>query len=132
GAEDMAIEAVGALGNFVFDNIEESEIVGGPGGAGDALDTQGEEFVGEEFVGVEILDFENELAETGVVRGIGEEMIVVTDIEGAETEEGMAFGKGVEVERISSLAGLAAWPGREEGSWMRQWMGYCLPSSVRM
>jgi len=89
----MAIEAVGALGNFVFDDVEEGEIVGGPGGAGDALEAER-----EEFVGVEILDFEDELAETGVVRGIGEETIVVADVEGAEAEEGVAFGEGVEIE----------------------------------
>jgi hypothetical protein len=89
----MAVEAVGTLGDLVFDDVEESEIVDGPSGAGDALDAQG-----EEFVGVEILDFEDELAETGVVRGIGEETIVVADIEGAETHEGVAFGEGVEIQ----------------------------------
>jgi hypothetical protein len=65
--KDVAVEAVGTLGDLVFDDIEEGEIVGGPGGAGGALDAYG-----EEFVGVEILDFEDELAEAGVVCGIGE------------------------------------------------------------
>jgi len=65
--KNVAVEAVGTLGNLVFDDIEEGEIVGGPGDAGGALDPEG-----KEFVGVEILDFEDELAETGVVRGIGE------------------------------------------------------------
>jgi hypothetical protein len=105
GAEDMAIEAVGALGNFVFDDVEECEIVGGPGGAGDTLDAEG-----EEFVGLQILDFEDELAETGVVRGIGEETIVVTDVERAEAEEGVAFGKGVEVQEdflVRRIGGVA-------------------------
>jgi hypothetical protein len=89
----VAIEAVGALGDLIFDDIKEGEIVGGPGGAGDAFDADR-----EELVGVEILDFEDELAETGVIRGIGEEAIVVADVEGAEAEEGVAFGEGVEVE----------------------------------
>jgi len=114
GAEDMAIEAVGALGNFVFDDIEESEIVGGPDGAGDALDAEG-----EEFVGLQILDFENELAETGVVRGIGEETIVVTDGEGAEAEEWMAFSEGIEIEEdflVSRIGGVACGRGRFLGA----------------
>jgi hypothetical protein len=93
GAEDMTIETVGALGDLVFNDVEEGEIIGGPGGAGDALDAEG-----KEFMGMEILDFEDELAEAGVVRGIGEEAIVVADVEGTKAEEGVAFGKGVEVE----------------------------------
>jgi hypothetical protein len=92
---------VGTLGDFVFNDVKEGEIVGGPGGTGDTLDTEG-----EEFVGVEILDFEDELAETGVVRGIGEETIVVADVEGAETHEGMAFGEGVEVEEDFLRGGM--------------------------
>ena len=35
----MAIEPVRALGGFVFDGVEERAIVGGPGSAGDALDS---------------------------------------------------------------------------------------------
>jgi len=93
GAEDVAIEAVRTLGDLVFDDVEESEIVGGPGGAGDTIDAEG-----QEFVGVEILDFENELAEAGVVCGIGKESIVVADGEGAEAEKGVALGEGVEVQ----------------------------------
>ena len=41
GAEDVAKELMGALGNFVFDDIEEGAIVGGPGGGGDTLDAEG-------------------------------------------------------------------------------------------
>ena len=90
GAEDVAIELVGALGDFVFDDVEEGAVVGGPGGGGDALDAEREEFVGEE-----ILDFEGVLAEAGGVRGVGEEVIVVADFEDAEAEEGVAFGEKV-------------------------------------
>jgi len=93
GAEDVAIEAMGTLGNLVFNDVEEGEIVGGPGGAGGAFDAEG-----EEFVGLQILYFEDELAEAGVVRGIGEPAIVVADVEGAEAEEGVAFREGVEIE----------------------------------
>src|SRR5882762_5450775 len=41
-AENMAIEAIGALRGFVFDGVEEAAIVGGPGGTGDALDSNGQ------------------------------------------------------------------------------------------
>src|SRR5713226_2311593 len=39
--EDVAIEAVRALGSFVFDGAEERAVVGGPGGASYALDSNG-------------------------------------------------------------------------------------------
>jgi len=46
----MAIEAVGTLGDFVFDCVEEGAIVGGPGGAGNAFNLEGQERVsGEVF-----------------------------------------------------------------------------------
>ena len=128
GAEDVAIEAVGTLGDLVFDDVEEGEIVGGPGGAGDALDAER-----KEFVGFEILDFEDELAEAGVVRGIGEEAIVVADVEGAKAEEGVAFGESVEIEENFLGRGFGGVAIAGEGvSCLRQWMGYCLPSSVRV
>ena len=79
GIKDVAEELVGALGDFVFDDIEEGAIVGGPGGGGDTLDAEG-----EEFVGAEILDFEGVLAEAGGVGGVGEEVVVVTDFEDAK------------------------------------------------
>src|SRR6267154_2325346 len=41
-AKNVTIEAVRALGGFVFDRVEERAIVGGPRGAGDALDSNWE------------------------------------------------------------------------------------------
>src|SRR6266404_349911 len=84
-AEDVAVEAVGALGGFVFDGIEERAIVGGPGGAGDALDSNG-----ESLAGGQILDLQRVLAEAGGVERVGEQGIVVADGEGAEAEKGVA------------------------------------------
>ena len=42
GAEDVAIQAMRALGDFIFDDVEESKTVGSPGGAGDAFNVEGE------------------------------------------------------------------------------------------
>jgi hypothetical protein len=39
-AKDVTIEAVRTLGNFVFDDVEESKTVSGPGGAGNAFDAE--------------------------------------------------------------------------------------------
>jgi len=90
GAEDVAEESVGALGDFVFDDVEEGAVVGGPGGAGDALDAE------REHRGViQISDFERVLAEASGVRGVGEEGIVVADFEDTEAEEGVALGENV-------------------------------------
>ena len=37
-AENMTVQAIGALGRLVFDGVEERAIVGSPSRAGDALD----------------------------------------------------------------------------------------------
>ncbi len=101
GAEDVAIDLVRALGDFIFDDIKEGAIVGSPGGAGDTLDVEGE------HGGIrEILDFEGVLAEAGGVRGVGEEGIVVADFEDAEAEEGVAFGQEIQIEE-DLLGGIA-------------------------
>jgi hypothetical protein len=84
---------VGALGDFVFDDVEEGAVVGGPGDAGDALNAEG-----KKRRVLEIFDLESVLAEAGGVRGEGEEGIVVADFEDAETEEGVAFGEDIEIE----------------------------------
>src|SRR5437016_3604163 len=89
----MTIEAVGTLGGFVFDCVEKGSVVGSPGDAGDACD-----FKWQKRVSSEIFDFECVLAEAGDVGGVGEELVVVADVKGAETEEGVAFGKGVQVQ----------------------------------
>src|SRR5713226_1540811 len=70
--EGMAIEAVGALGGFVFDSVEERAIVGGPGRTGDALDA-----LGGDFAGAQVLDLQRVLPEAGSVERIGEQEIVV-------------------------------------------------------
>jgi len=90
GTEDVAIETVGALGNFVFDCVEEGLVVGSPGGARGAFD-----FEGQECIGGEILYLKCVLAEAGNVGGAGEELVVVADFEGTEAEEAVAFGEGV-------------------------------------
>src|SRR6267142_1035560 len=41
-AENVAIQAVGALRSFVFDGVEERVIVGSPRGAGDTFDSNWE------------------------------------------------------------------------------------------
>ena len=116
----VAIEAVRALGGLVFDGVEERAIVGGPGGAGDALDA-----LGKCVAGAQILDLQRVLAEAGGVERVGEKMIVVADVERAEAQERMAFGQSVQIEQ-------AVLPGSLSASSLRQWIGYCLPSSVRV
>ncbi len=115
----MTIEAIGALGGLVLHGVEERAIVGGPGGAGDPLDA-----FGKRLGGAEILDVQGVLAEAGGVERIGQQMIVVADVEGTEAEEGVAFGQRVQVEQ--------EFFGRVFGFARRQWIGYCLPSSVRV
>jgi hypothetical protein len=85
-AEDVAIKAMGTLGEGIFDYVEEMAVVGGPGGGGDAFDAEG-----QEFGGTEIFDLERVLAEAGDVGGVGEELVVVGDFEATEAEEGMAL-----------------------------------------
>lgn len=86
-AEDVAIKAMGTLGEGIFDYIEEKAVIGGPGGGGDAFDAEG-----QEFGSAEILDLQRVLAEPGGVGGIGEEVVVVRDFKRAEAEEGVALG----------------------------------------
>jgi hypothetical protein len=85
--QGVTIEAVGSLGERIFDDVEEMAVVGAPGGGGDAFDAEG-----QEFGGTEVFDLQRVLAEAGSVGGVGEEMIVVGDLERAEAEEGVALG----------------------------------------
>src|SRR5713226_5173429 len=48
-AKNVAIKAVGAFGGFVFDGVEEGAIVGGPGGASYALDSNGKRLASVEI-----------------------------------------------------------------------------------
>ena len=89
-AESVAIETMGPLGDGIFDDEEKVAVVGGPGGGSDAFDAEG-----QEFERTQVFDLERVLAETGGVCGVGEEMVVVGDLERAEAEEGMALGQGV-------------------------------------
>src|SRR5262249_2617923 len=73
-AEPVAIEAMRALGDFIFNGIKERAIVGGPCGGRDALDAER-----KGFVGLEILDLEGELAISGRIECESEEMVVVGD-----------------------------------------------------
>src|SRR5260370_3817807 len=68
---DVAIEAVGALGGFVFDSVEERAVVGRPGGTGDGLDANG-----QRLASAQIFVLQRVLPEAGSVEGIGEDEIV--------------------------------------------------------
>src|SRR5579862_9967316 len=65
-AQRVAIEAVGALGDLVFHDIEEMAAVGRPDGGGNAFGPKG-----KKFAVPEVLDLEGVLAEAGGVGGIG-------------------------------------------------------------
>ena len=93
GAENVTVKAMGALGEFVFEGVEECAIVGGPGDAGDAL-----EGFRKDRVGLEVFHEERELAVAGGVCGISEITIVFADFEGFDREKGIAFGELVKVQ----------------------------------
>ena len=120
-AEGVAVEPVMALGLFVFDRVEEGGIVIGPHDGTDALGG-----VGEGLTGAQVLDVQRVLAEAGVVDGVGEQVLIVGDGEGAESHEGLADGKLVAVENdlLGCVQGV-------ESPLRRQWMAYCEPSTVR-
>src|SRR5215472_10191733 len=103
--ESMAVQAVGALGNGVLDHVEEMATVGGPRSGGHPLGAKR-----EEFAALEILDLQSVLAEAGDVGGIGQKLVVVRDFKGAQAQEAVAFGQGVEVEE--QLVRGALWSGR--------------------
>ena len=113
-AEGVAEDAVLALGDFVLGGVEEGARVVGPGEGADAFGG-----VGKIGPGAQVADVEGVLAEAGGVSGVGEEVAVGADGEGAEGHEGMAFGEDVDVE--DDLLGLGGVEGRVEvGSWRRR------------
>jgi hypothetical protein len=89
----MAIEAMGPLGDGVFDHVEQMPVVGGPGGRGDPFGAEG-----QQVSGAEIFDFQRVLAEPGGVGRIGEEMVIVGDFKRTEAQKGMAPGESIQVE----------------------------------
>ena len=117
-AERVAVELELALLLFVFDGVEEGEVVGRPGHGADALDR-----AGEGLAGFEVLDVERVLAEAGEVDGVGEPAAVVGDVGGADGEEGLAFGELVAVEDDFFGTSREPWTVPR----LRQKMEYCLP-----
>src|SRR6476660_4954289 len=75
-AKAVTIETMGALGDRIFDHIEEVAVVGGPGGSGHTLGSEREEFTGSQ-----VFDLQGVLAEPGGVGRVGEEVVVVGDFE---------------------------------------------------
>lgn len=107
----MAEDFVLALGGLVFGGVEEGAGVGGPGEGAGALGGVGE--VGPGAKGwIITADVEGVLAEAGGVGGVGEEVAVGADREGAEGHEGVAFGELVDVE--DDLFGLGGVEGGVE------------------
>ena len=73
------------------------------------------------------------LAEAGGVGGVGEQVAVGADGQGADGHEGLAFGEDVDVE--DDLLGLGGVEGGVEvgvGGGAAAWMGYWRPSTVRV
>ncbi len=88
----MPIEPVRALGRFVFDRVEQRPIVGGPGDTGDALDA-----LRKGAPGAQVFDLKHVLTETRGIGRIGEQMVVLADVEGTQSKKRMAFRKPVRV-----------------------------------
>src|SRR6202171_1653641 len=90
----MPIEPVRALRRFVLDGVEQRTIVGGPGGTGDAL-----EALGESGPGTQVFDLKHVLAETRNIDRIGEQVIVLADLEETQSKKRMAFRKQIQVKQ---------------------------------
>ncbi len=110
GTEDVAVETMGTLRDFVFNRIEESFVVGGPGGAGDACGSERDKGVGSE-----VFDLERVLAETRDVGGVSEESVVVANVEDIESEKGVAFGEGRPEPKWSRYSSISR--GRARRTW---------------
>ena len=129
-ADGVAEEVIVALRGLVFGGVEERLRVGGPDDGADA-----EGGVGQVLHGAEVANVEGVLAIAGLVGGVGEEVAIGRDGEGAEGHEGFALGELVDVE--DDLLGLrrgSHCEGTSTGPWARrrEWMAYWLPSTVRV
>src|SRR6266481_4461383 len=87
-AQNMPIQTVGSLRSFVFDGIEQRPIVGGPGDAGDAFES-----LGESCSGTQIFDLQHVLSETDGIGRIRQQVIVLADFKGLQSQKRMAFRK---------------------------------------
>src|SRR5215831_9064610 len=90
----MTIQAIGPLRDLVFDGVEESAVVGSPGGAGNALDG-----FGKNFAGTQILDTQCELTKTSCVERISEKLIVIADRERTQREKRMAVSEDIQIQQ---------------------------------
>ncbi len=129
GAEGVAEEVVLALGGLVFGGVEEGARVGGPGDGADALGG-----VGQVVSGAEVADVEGVLAEAGVVGGVGEEVAVGGDRECAEAMKGLPSASWLTSRMTCSGSAGSGRDGTATGprAGRREWMGYWLPSRVRV
>src|SRR6266568_3619181 len=94
GAQDMPIEPVGTLRDFVLNGVEKCAIVGGPGDACDAFD-----LLGKGTARMEIFYVKRIFAEAGRIGRIGEQLIIVADLEGTQPKKRMSLCKLIEVQQ---------------------------------
>src|SRR6266851_1619523 len=94
GAQNMPIEPVRALRDFVFDGVEQRAIVGSPGDAGDTFES-----LGKSSSGAQVFDLKQVLAEAGGVGRIRKQVIVFADLEASQSKKRMAFRKQIQVEQ---------------------------------
>ena len=94
GAQNMPIQSMRALRRFVFDGVEQSAIIRGPRNAGDAFES-----LGKRRPRVQVFDLQHVLAETRGIRRIGEQLIVVADLERTQSQKRMAFHEPIQVQQ---------------------------------
>src|SRR5258706_15683346 len=92
----MPIEPVRALRCFVLYGVEQRAIVGGPGGTRDAL-----EALGESGPGTQIFDLQHVLAETRSIGRIGEQVVLLADLEEAQSKKRRAFPNQIQAQHQS-------------------------------
>src|SRR6266702_890173 len=90
----MPIEPVGTLRDFVLNGVEKCAIVGGPGDACDAFD-----LLGKGTARMEIFYVKRIFAEAGRIGRIGEQLIIVADLEGTQPKKRMSLCKLIEVQQ---------------------------------
>src|SRR5216683_3143045 len=90
----MPIKPVGTLRDFVLNGVEKCALVGGPGDACDALD-----LLGKGTARLEIFYVKRISAEAGRIGRIGEQLIIIADLEGTQPKKRMSLGKLIEVQQ---------------------------------
>ncbi len=89
-SHQVPVQPAGTLGDFVLHGVEQRVIVGGPGGAGHPLNA-----LGQRFAGAQAFNLQRVLAKAGDVQRIGQQGIVVADVESIEAQKRMPGSQSI-------------------------------------